>query len=100
MSINLIGSDWDTINVSITAAATDTAIPYPKAIKSFSLWSRNSYAFTYKRASADSKSITFAQGERVEIKAIVSDANVAGSVLGYITITNGSADVIEGLVTF
>ena len=100
MPLNLIGSDWDVINVSIPLSATDTEITYARAVKSFVYWSRSQNQFTVKRRVADSKFITLFAGERLDSRTLLSDANIAGSSLGFVTINGGSTDVIEGIVTF
>lgn len=100
MPLDFIGQGWDVINVAVAGAATDTAITYTRAVKSFAYWSRNQKQFTVKKAVADTKFATIFQGERLDSKVIVSDANVASSALGFVTITDGTADVIEGFVTY
>lgn len=98
MPLDLVGSNWDALNVTVSSA--DTEITYPKQVKSFAYWSRNQKKFTVKRLSTDSKFITMNEGERLDSKVLFQGAYVATNNLGFVTISDGSSEVIEGIVTF
>lgn len=97
MALNLVGTDWDTINANLTTSYVE--VTYVRAIKDFLVQARGDSNVRHKRRSADTNYFTIKAGGYADKKTILSDANFAGSSLGFFAVESGT-DVLEGYVTF
>lgn len=97
--MSAVGPDWAVINVSIASGTTPTEVTYVRPVKTFVYWARDQRAFKVSRTVGGNQANVFA-GERFSSNIILSDADFAGSSLGFVAFTDEAAGTIEGIVTF
>ena len=94
-------SDWDVITEISVNGSTYTEITYTKAIKSFTIKTRQKGAFRWKRLTTDTKYFSIDPGQIVDSKILLTDKNYASSSMGFVLLEDPNAtDTIEGIVYF
>lgn len=92
------GTRWDILNVTISG--TDTEVTYGQPTKSFALWSRNNKVLQWRKTALASDYVTFYPGDKAAASAMLTNALANLASFGFFRTADGTADVIEGVVTY
>lgn len=92
------GTQWDILNVTISG--TDTEVTYAQPVKSFALWSRGNKILQWRKTASASTYVTFYPGDKTALTAMLVNETASSASFGFFRTQDGTADVIEGFVTY